>query len=119
MKAYWDPIDDEYMNYEAEVTTCVLSGDNINICFNGRFERVPFDGKISLKAVNSDQTAIGSWGNITLRKLKDSTKEDVLKATVTGRLNNFRGRKVTFQGRWEDQSFAYDFEIDAEITNNG
>lgn len=123
MKALWFAMDPEYMNYEAEVDRCVLQGDTINITFSTKEGNVPVEGRVSLKAVSTEQTATGYWRypapRVQAPRFADSAPpatEYVIKATVTGRIKNFRGKKVIFEGKWEDQPGpAYEFEIDAEV----
>lgn len=125
MKIYFDAIDPEYMDYEAEVVRCVLQGDTINITFRAKEENKRVEGRVSLKATSTEQTTTGHWrypaNRFQVQRFAEATHpkvEDEIMATVTGRLKNFRGKKVLFQGKWEDlpEGPAYEFEIQAEIS---
>ncbi|MCK4864574.1 MAG: hypothetical protein KAT06_04035 [Gammaproteobacteria bacterium] len=129
MDAYWSGLkDEECDDLEAKITTCVLNNNSINILFKGVHDDESFQGRISLSVTNEKQMQDGVW--IYPDTIKEAARfsekqiesEEVLyKATVTGKLNNFRGKKVSFIGVWDDKKWnkedgcIYEFEIDAEI----
>jgi len=125
MKAIWSLKDEDY---EANVTKCVMVGDSINILFKLIDDGNKVEGQLSLKATNDEQTVEGSWNYHDKKKQNPlpggaplESEEETIKATVTGKLQNFRGKQVQFVGKWDEKVFdpelgVYDFEIDANIS---
>jgi hypothetical protein len=129
MEAYWSALkNEECDDLDAKITACVLINNSINILFEGVHDNESFQGRISISVTNENQTLDGVW--IYPDTIKEAARfsekqigsEEVLyKATVKGKLNNFRGKKVNFFGVWDDKKWnkedgcIYEFEIDAEI----
>ena len=112
---FWDAVDtEEDERYEATVKTCALLNGNINITFSGidHDSNCLFEGQLSIKAVPGDQTTKGLWRYPS--KIRD--EEEETKAIVTGCLKNFRGKKVVFEGEWDEHNKGkYKLEIDTEL----
>ena len=128
MYAYWTSKDEDCGDLEAEITSCVMHNDAINILFRGVDESDPFEGKITIKAENGNQSTSGVWIYPDTKKeaarfteVQKESEETVYKATVTGILKNYRGKQVNFVGTWDDKAWdaingcVYDFEIEATI----
>jgi hypothetical protein len=116
-------------NYENEgkITRCVLVDGAINILFEVMDDGGSVQGRISLKPTNDNQTTEGYW-NYPDRKKQNPLSISILgsdeiniKATVTGTLQNFRGKSVAFSGIWDEtvwdkeEGDVCDFELDAYI----
>ncbi|MEJ2622595.1 MAG: hypothetical protein P8163_20810 [Candidatus Thiodiazotropha sp.] len=122
MKARWISTDDEYDDYDADVTNCVLNNGKINILFTSNREGNHVEGRLSLDPVNTEQIVDGRWIYTDSRKAKSSfanrqveSEEEVINAKVTGKLQNYRGGKVIFLGIWKDlDGGEYDFELETE-----
>jgi hypothetical protein len=122
MRARLESVDGEYPDYNAEVTSCVLAGGKINIIFSTAEDGNPVQGRFSLAPVNLEQEAEGVWifpdsvkvkARFTERQAE--SEEEIGKATITGKLQNYRGKKVIFHGIWKDHDGGkYDFELEAE-----
>ncbi len=116
------------MSYEAEITTCVLVKEQINILFRGKDDGEIFEGRFSLDATNGDQTQQASWIYPDSKKEKSpfpetqpESNEKVVEAIVTGKLHNFRGKKVEFVGKWDETASdpedgeVWDLELEALV----
>ena len=125
MKISW--YSDDYEN-EGIITRCVLVEDSINILFEVMDDGEPVQGRISLRPTNEEQTTEGYWNYTDTKKvnpLSSTTplepEETNIKATVTGKLQNFRGKKVEFVGTWDETVWdkedgdICDFELDTSI----
>lgn len=128
MKAFWTPKDkDECDPLEADVTTCLMVGNSINILFSGVHDGDSFEGRLSLLATSEIQTVVGTW--IYPDKKREAprfsekdreSEETIYQARVVGKLNNFRKTQVLFEGVWDDSVWdkdgcIYAFEIEAKI----
>lgn len=129
MKIYWTGIKEDSDDYEADITTCVMSNDSINILFKTKVDQDPVQGRISLKPTNEYQQTTGLWIYTDSKKEMarfsgnaNECLETKYEAVVTGQLENFRGKKVVFLGKWDETPFhgseggVYELEIDAKIT---
>lgn len=131
MGAYWSG-DEGCSDLDAKIIRCVLKDGLINIVFKGEDDDGKFQGRVSLKATNEEQEVGAKY--IYPDTIKEVPKvcdkpverdEEVIDAKVTGKLVDFRGKKVHFIGRWvdnkeeedEEGGCAYNFEIDADIEN--
>ena len=115
-------------SYQAEITKCGLADDRINIVFKGRDGSDFFHGRFILEVSNDEQTQEGFWIYPESRQEKARFSETqleseglIVKATVTGKLQNFRGKKVVFVGKWDEtvsdpeDGEVWDLELEAQI----
>jgi len=123
MNIFLTPHDDDYLELEGNVETCVLHDEIINILFNVIDDGSPVQGKISFKATEEVQETIGTWIYPETQKEKsrisDNQKDSesyIIKSKVQGNLEYYDGKKVIFSGTWKDEDGMYDLDIDAEIT---
>ena len=123
MKLYLNSVDGENENYEADVTTCILSNDSINILFQTMDDGEPVQGRLSLQPINQRQSAVGYWIYPDTKKevariseKQKESEESKIEAKITGTLYNYKGNKVVFSGTWIDEDGEYELDIDAKIT---
>jgi hypothetical protein len=112
---------------EGKITRCVLVDGAINILFEVIDDGESVQGRISLKPTNDEQTTEGYWNYPDTKKQNPlsifplDSDEINIKATVTGKLQNFRGKSVKFSGIWDEtvwdkeEGEVCDFELDAYI----
>ena len=124
MRISW--VSDEYEN-EGTISKCVMVKDSINILFEVMDDGESVQGRISLKPTNDEQTTEGYWNYPDTKKQNPlsispfDSDEINIKAIVTGKLQNFRGKSVQFNGIWDEtvwdkeEGDVYDFELDAYI----
>jgi hypothetical protein len=113
---------------EGKITRCVLVDGAINILFEVMDDGESVQGRISLKPTNDEQTTEGYWNYPDTKKQNPlssisplDSDEINIKAIVTGKLQNFRGKSVAFSGIWDEtvwdkeEGDVCDFELDAYI----
>jgi len=125
MKISWSS--EDYEN-EGEIIRCVLVNGAINILFKAMDDGGLVQGRISLKPISDEQSTTGYWyypDAKTENPLSGTSPLDFeeieIRATVTGKLQNFRGKKIEFVGMWDETEWdkedgdKCDFEIEAYI----
>ena len=126
MKAYWTAVSEDTDDLEANVISCIYREDTINIIFETNVDGDPVQGRLSIKPTDELQTVEGLWIYVDSIKEKprfsEQNKESLetkYRATVTGKLHDFDGKSVNFEGTWDETKFhgneggIYNFEIDA------
>lgn len=122
MKAYWSSVDGEYDDYEADVINCIKKGDEINILFVTQEDGQAIQGRLSLVVTNEEQSTKAVWIYADTKKevpkicdSKIDSEESIIEAEVSGKIRNFGGNKVMFEGKWKDNDGAeYDFDFDVD-----
>lgn len=127
MEISWRHKEDETISFEGYVTKCVLIEDRINIVFSSNDNGETVQGRFSLLATCSgEQTSSGLWiypkKPVAAKPISSNSEpanEFSIRAQITGRLIGFKGRKVRFEGIWNeitgDGIETYDFEVNTSV----
>ena len=105
MKIYWTAVTEDCIDYEADVITCILKNNSINIVFKSIESQVIVEGSITLAPVDDLQTITGRWRTIERTEEDDS---EFIDSKVSGHLNDYDGKRIMFDGSWDSGPLSND-----------